>query len=156
MYHFMKNNPPKRYCHQEWNEVVCIYCTFNNMLQQKVYSKVCDFLKDYEKMCIFHSKKNPLDYYDKFGIENQVLINIFKMHGFIVKKITEKNTNISRGWGIFRLKKNGMKFYHAVAIVNNYVIDSIKNPMIPTGVYPWKGKLLGYDAQKIINLYAIL
>ncbi len=146
---------PKRICVQKYDQVICIFCVYNNILQKKSFHYVCDFLNLVENISKTNKIPLPVPFYDKQGIVPQALEIIFNnLEGYrAIKK--RGNKNIKHGWAIFNVQYKGQAFLHAVAIVNHYLIDSIQIPK-QVGVYPWDGSLRGYQSQQLITLWEII
>jgi hypothetical protein len=146
---------PERVCSQRYDQVICVFCVYNNLLQTKAYNYVCEFLDLVDLISKKEKINLPRPFFDKHGIIPQVLNILFgDFAGYeLVKRKNKKN--IQRGWAVFQVSYKGQSFLHAVAIVNNYLIDSIELPY-QTGVYLWDGTLHGYDSQKKIELWEIV
>lgn len=145
---------PKRICHQEWNEVTCVMCTFNNLFQKKVFKKPQDLVENHKYLSIQHHLPIEVDISNKGGLIQDVLFVYFKTHGYKIIQVSNKKKNIGWGWAIFELSLKGQKFLHVVAIVHNYTIDSIRFDS-NLGVYPWNGHLFGFDFEKLHSVYQI-
>lgn len=146
---------PKRISSQKWNEVTCILCTFNNLHQQEIFTDQNQLINNYRYLCQENGLRQENDVSDKNGIVQDVLFNYFKTHDCKVKEVSKTKKNIPWGWAIFEVKNKGYTFYHAVAIVHNFLIDSIRIES-NTGVYPWNGHLIGFDFEKLQNVYQII
>lgn len=145
---------PKRISKQRLNQTICVYCTFNNIVQQEVFHSPCQFLGAFETISRSKGLKIPPDYWGKSGISSDTLKVLFQSYGFCVKK-KRSRIDVKIGWGEFEVIYNGMKFLHAVAIRDGYIVDSIEIPTNQGGIYPWAGTLYGYDSTKMMNLYSI-
>lgn len=146
---------PRRICSQKVNQATCVYCTFHNILQEKIYSSPCQFLSAFESISTQKGLKIPNNYWDKDGITSDTLKLLLSERGYYIKK---KRTRIDvlNGWAEFELVYNGCTFLHAVAICNGYLIDSIQIPTNGDGVYVWNGHVYGYTKEKMVALYEII
>lgn len=145
---------PKRLCSQNFNEVICVLCTFNNLLQSNVFHNSEELIQNYKYLCQQYHFPMEKRIADKNGVIQDVLEIYFRAHGRKVKQIKRNIQSVQWGWAGFKLKYQGMTFFHAVAIVHSYVIDSIKLPN-NSGVYPWNGHLRGYDDEKLEFVFKI-
>ncbi len=144
---------PKRICSQRYDQVICVLCVFHNLIQNKYFEHVCQFLDAIKEISVKQGKKIPLAYWDKQGIMPQVLEIVFTYMGYKVHQV-KGNKNIENGWAIFSIRYNNVNGIHAVAIVRGYLIDSIRIPY-QKGVYRWDGSLQGYQYQKLLDLWDI-
>lgn len=150
----MKKSRPQRICSQRWNEVTCVLCTFNNLFQKQIFKNLAELVRNYQTVCKYHRIDIPSKIQDDHGVIEDVILEFFKNHNYEVDKV-KKNDPVEWGWATFKVKLHGHEFLHMVAIVHGYVIDSIRLDSIPEGIYFWKGKLVGYDSQKLKTLYRI-
>lgn len=147
--------PPRRISSQQWNQVTCVLCTFNNLLQEEKFTNPNQLIENYKYLCNQFDIEPEKLLADKNGMVQDLLKVYFDTHHAKVIKIKKHTKNVGWGWAVFKLHLNGFLFYHIVAIVHNYVIDSIQLPNNNHGVYPWDGNLRGYDQQKLYTLHQI-
>lgn len=143
---------PKRISSQRYDQVICVWCVFHNIIQKKYFQRVCEFLDAIKEISIVQGKKLPTHYWDKQGVIPEVLGTLFTYMGYKVRRVKMKN--IENGWAIFSIRYNNFNGIHAVAIVRGYLIDSIRIPN-QKGVYRWNGSLKGYQDQKLLDLWEI-
>lgn len=148
-----------RVSEQNFNEVICLMCTFNNLFQKEIFKNTRDFIVNYKYLCNQLGKTPLEDIQDKTGIHQDVLQFYLEAHGYRVISIPKTTKKVGWGFGIFRITHKGFKFHHIVAIVHDYVIDSIrfeieKNRNNP-GVYRWDGTLQGYNKSTLESLWKI-
>lgn len=148
-------NVPTRISSQKWNEVTCVLCTFNNLLQEVNFTNPKDLIKNYRYLCSTYDLEEEDKVQDKNGMVQDLIKVYFETHHAKVVKIKNNTKKVGWGWAVFHLKLHGYQFYHIVAIVHNYVIDSIELPNNHGGVYPWNGHLRGYDSEKLYTLHQI-
>ena len=150
---------PTRVCAQNFNEVICLMCTFNNLHQKEIFKNTKDFVLNYKYLCNQQGKPILEDVQDKNGIHQDVLQFQLESHGYRVNSVPKTKRDIGWGFAIFKVSHKGFQFYHIVAIVHNYVVDSIrfenedekKNP----GVYLWDGTLHYYHKSTLHSLWQI-
>lgn len=146
---------PIRVCSQRFDEVICVLCSFNNLLQLKSFSSPKQLIENYRFLCRQHGLEEEKKVSDKNGLIQDVLKIYFDTHGYHVKKVKKNEKNVGWGWAIFKLSYQSFQFYHMVAIVHNYTIDSIVLKSNNGGVYPWDGHLYGYDKEQLEEVYKI-
>jgi hypothetical protein len=150
---------PTRVCAQNFNEVICLMCTFNNLHQKQIFKNPEDFILNYKYLC--NKRGIPIleDIQDKTGIHQDVLNFQLESHGYRVIAVPKNKKHVGWGFAIFNITHKGFQFYHIVAIVHNYVVDSIRfeieNPKKNPGVYPWNGTLQGYHHSTLESLWKI-
>lgn len=145
---------PERISKQGIYQTKCVYCTFNNIFQKKVFSSPCRFLNAFEQISKKKKKPIPKNYWGRDGITSDTLRVLLEYYGFNIRKKRTK-VDVLQGWAEFELSYQGNVFLHAVAIRDGYVIDSIAIPTNRNGVYHWDGHLYGYDSEKMVALYEI-
>lgn len=146
---------PKRISSQEWNEVTCVLCTLDNLLQEVNFTNPNEFIANYKYLCETYNIEAEKHLRDQNGMVQDLLKVHFDTHHAKVTKIKNNTKDVDWGWAVFKLSLHGNSFYHVVAIVHNYVIDSIRLPNNNRGVYPWNGHLRGYDSEKLYTLHQI-
>lgn len=146
---------PKRISSQKWNEVTCVLCTFNNLLQELKFKNPKQLIANYNYLCSTFDIQPETKLSDQDGMVQDLIKVYFDTHHAKVVKMKKKSKNVGWGWAVFKLSLFGFSFYHIVAIVHNYVIDSIELPNNHGGVYPWDGHLRGYDSEKLDTLHQI-
>lgn len=151
----MEGGRPRRICAQSWNEVTCVLCTVNNLFQKKYFKDLDDLISDYKIICRYYHINIPEKIRDHHGVIEDVILEFFKHHNYELEKVNLKKAPVYWGWATFKVKLKGHTFLHMVAIVHGYVIDSIRFDSIPDGIYPWNGKLQGYDTAQLKTLYRI-
>lgn len=150
----MKKSRPRRICSQEWNEVTCVLCTFNNIFQTEIFKNSNEIIQNFKQICEYNRISIPSKIQDHHGMIEDVVLEFFKNHNYTVKKV-KGFKKISWGWATFKVKLHGHSFLHMVAIVHGYVIDSIRIDSTGDGIYFWEGQLVGYESQKLRTLYEI-